>query len=313
MDDLEIDMVVCSPAMQAVMAQAKRVAGTNAAVLITGESGTGKEGLARTIHRCSLRCGHPWVDVNCGALPDHLVESELFGHEKGAFSGAESGKPGFFELANKGVLFLDEVGELDPKAQVKLLRVLDGASYFRLGGVRKVSVDVRIVAATNRDLRLAVDEGRFRRDLYYRLAQFQINVPPLRERVADILPLAEKFLREHSDRASFASAAVAALEKYAWPGNVREVRNAVTHAVIMTKQLEIEVADLPPEIGAPAAAGKGAGGTHLDKLEKNAILDMLSQTGGHQERAAQMLGISRRTLYRKLKNYSPDNSPESVH
>ena len=306
-------MVVCSPAMQELVAQAKRVALTNASVLIVGESGTGKELLARAIHRGSIRCGRPWVDVNCGALPDHLVESELFGHEKGAFSGAESGKQGLFELADKGILFLDEVGELDPKAQVKLLRVLDGATYFRLGGVRKVTVDVRIVAATNRDLRLAVDAGQFRRDLYYRLAQFQIKVPPLRERVPDILPLAERFLREHSDRASFSPAAAAALEKYAWPGNVREVRNAVTHAVIMTKQLQIEPGDLPPEIGAPAASGQEGPPSRLENMEKNAILEMLSQTGGHQERAAQMLGISRRTLYRKLKNYSPDGAPsESI-
>jgi DNA-binding NtrC family response regulator len=299
--------------MQDVVAQAKRVALTNAAVLIVGESGTGKEWLARLIHQGSIRCGHPWVDVNCGALPDHLVESELFGHEKGAFSGADSGKQGLFELAHKGILFLDEVGELDPRAQVKLLRVLDGATYFRLGGVRKVTVDVRIVTATNRDLRLAVEAGQFRRDLYYRLAQFQIKVPPLRERVADILPLAQRFLSEHSDRATFSPASEAALEKYAWPGNVREVRNAVTHAVIMTKQLEIEPGDLPPEIGAPPMGNKETPGTHLDNLEKNAILEILTQTGGHQERAAQMLGISRRTLYRKLKNYSPDGAPsESI-
>ena len=190
-------LVVRSESLKRVMKLAEKVARHPAAVLIIGETGTGKEMIARTIHNSSLRCNNALVDVNCAAIPEHLVESELFGYEKGAFSGADSLKPGFFELADKGTLFLDEIGDLDLKVQVKLLRVLDGVPYYRLGGSKKVSVDVRVVAATNRDLEEHVRAGRFRSDLYHRLAQFKLEVPPLRDRPEDVLGIAEQVLHQH--------------------------------------------------------------------------------------------------------------------
>src|SRR6202049_3751477 len=193
---LGMPAVVRSKAMETLLALVERGAPTNATVLITGETGSGKELIARAVHHYSLRHSKPWVDVNCAALPEHLMESELFGYEKGAFSGADSTKPGLFELANTGTLFLDEIGELDRKMQVKLLRVLDGAPYYRLGGTRKVSVDVRIIAATNQDLEEMVRNGRFRNDLFHRLGQIAITVPPLRERREDIVPIAEYFLQQ---------------------------------------------------------------------------------------------------------------------
>ncbi len=202
--------IISSPGMRQLIELVERIAQTNAAVLITGESGSGKELIARAVHHYSLRCAKPWVDVSCAALPEHLVESELFGYEKGAFSGADSPKPGLFELANHGTLFLDEVGELEPRMQVKLLRVLDGVAYYRLGGTRKVTVDVRIVAATNQDLEHMVETGQFRGDLYHRLGQICLRVPPLRERPEDIVPLAEHFLKQTNPRLIFSGEALQA-------------------------------------------------------------------------------------------------------
>src|ERR1700760_2225903 len=197
------ELIVRSEALQRVMKLAEKVARHPAAVLIIGETGTGKEMIARSIHNHSLRCNNPWVDVNCAAIPEHLVESELFGYEKGAFSGADAMKPGFFEMAHKGTLFLDEIGDLDLKVQVKLLRVLDGVPYYRLGGSKKVSVDVRVVAATNQNLEELVRAASFRSDLYHRLAQFKLELPPLRERPEDILGIAEQLLHEHYPESSF--------------------------------------------------------------------------------------------------------------
>src|SRR3984893_16384873 len=194
---LGMKAVVHSDAMCSLLTQAERVARSTATVLILGESGSGKEVLARAIHHYSNRSQKPWVDLNCGALPEHLIESELFGYERGAFSGADSTKQGLFELAHQGTIFLDEIGELDPRMQVKLLLVLDGTPYYRLGGVRKVTADVRVVVATNQNLEKAAAEGRFRRDLYHRLSQFTLRVPPLRERPEDIVPLAQYFLAQH--------------------------------------------------------------------------------------------------------------------
>src|SRR6266852_5370438 len=185
---LGVPAVFASDAMRHVLSQVEKVAVSNATILITGESGSGKEVIARAVHHYSLRCSKSWVDVNCAALPENLLESELFGHEKGAFSGADTAKPGLFELANHGTMFLDEIGDLDPRMQVKLLRVLDGAPYYRLGGVKKVSVDVRLIAATNQDLKTAVKHGRFRSDLYHRLSRIKLAVPSLRERLDDIVP-----------------------------------------------------------------------------------------------------------------------------
>src|SRR3954463_5384121 len=211
--------------MRRLMQMVERVARSNASVLITGETGSGKEFIARALHHHSLRCSKPWIDLNCAALPEHLVESELFGYEKGAFSGADSLKQGLFELANGGTLFLDEIGELEPKIQVKLLRVLDNVPYYRLGGNKKVSVDVRIIAATNQDLTAAVKTGRFRSDLYHRLGQIQLRIPPLRERPDDVEALAQYFLDQNSPGLRFSAEALKRLREYKWLGNVRELRN----------------------------------------------------------------------------------------
>jgi len=294
--------------MRQLLELVERIAQTNAAVLITGESGSGKELIARAVHHYSLRCSKPWVDVSCAALPEHLVESELFGYEKGAFSGADSAKQGLFELANHGTLFLDEVGELETRMQVKLLRVLDGVAYYRLGGVRKVSVDVRIVAATNQDLEDMVDCGKFRGDLYHRLGQICLRVPPLRERQEDIIPLAQHFLRQSNPRTAFSAEALRILESHSWPGNVRELRNVVTKAAVLARDVEILGEDLvlpqaKPRKEATPITSLSTTGASLDGMEKTMILRVLAQTNGHQQRAAELLGISRRTLSRKLKLY----------
>jgi transcriptional regulator with PAS, ATPase and Fis domain len=239
------------------------------------------------------------------------VESELFGYEKGAFSGADTPKPGLFELAHHGTLFLDEVGELEPRMQVKLLRVLDGVAYYRLGGTRKVTVDVRIVAATNQDLEQMVETGSFRGDLYHRLGQICLRVPPLRERPEDIVPLAEHFLKQTNPRLSFSGEALQILAGHRWPGNVRELRNVVTKAAVLARDTEIGAVDL---LLAPRRAPVAAATTvltvpsalpseNLDGMEKTTILRVLAQTNGHQQKAAELLGISRRTLSRKLKLY----------
>ena len=244
--------VVRSDSLKRVMKLVEPVARHPAAVLIVGETGTGKEMIARSIHNCSLRCNNPWVDVNCAAIPEHLVESELFGYEKGAFSGADTMKPGLFEMADKGTLFLDEIGDLDLKIQVKLLRVLDGISYYRLGGSKKVGVDVRVVAATNQDLEMLVKAGRFRSDLYHRLAQFKLELPPLRERPEDLLGVAEQLLQEHYPESRFTSDAVRAMFAYGWPGNVRELKNSVFHAVMVAKNPQVQIWSFPKFLSATA-------------------------------------------------------------
>jgi DNA-binding NtrC family response regulator len=305
---LGMPAIVASDAMARVFENAQRVARASVAVLVTGETGSGKEIVARAIHQMSLRCSKPWVDINCGALPELLMESELFGHEKGAFSGADSAKAGLFELAHTGTLFLDEVGELDPRMQVKLLRVLDGVPYYRLGGQRKTTVDVRIVAATNQDLERAVASGRFRSDLFHRLNEYQIRIPPLRERVEDIVPLAEYFLGQHSEHGRFAPETAAALREYSWPGNIRELRNAVVNAVIAARSYEIGVEDLPARVRTRTPRVVEGGDLRLQGLEREAILGALAITDGHHQRAADLLGISRRTLTRKLRIYRGDNA-----
>ena len=239
-------------------------------------------------------------------LPEHLLESELFGYDKGAFSGADSSKPGLFELAHQGTIFLDEIGELDPRMQVKLLRVLDGTPYYRLGGVRKVTADVRVVVATNQDLEKAVGEGRFRRDLYHRLSQFTLRVPPLRERLEDIVPLASYMLDQQNSSLRFSEAAISALRAHSWPGNVRELRNAVVQGAVLANGPAIEVSDLPlggRSVFSPAENPIQDRADNLDGMERRMILDALAATNGHQQRAADRLGISRRTLSRKLKTY----------
>ncbi|HEX6465672.1 MAG TPA: sigma-54 dependent transcriptional regulator [Terriglobales bacterium] len=322
---LGVTAVLHSSALRELMEKVQRIAQSQAAVMIVGETGSGKEIIARALHHYSLRCSKPWVDVNCAALPEHLVESELFGYEKGAFSGAESSKPGFFELAHTGTLFLDEVGELEPKTQVKLLRVLDGTPYYRLGGLRKVSVDVRVIAASNRSLEEATEAGAFRRDLYHRLCQIQLKVPPLRDRRDDIVPLAEFFLQQQYPEMKFSSEVLQTLLQYSWPGNVRELRNVVLAAAALARNNRILLEDLPANVPQSATAKPGTPSqpsisveavedaseedeplAPLDEMEKNLIMRTLNQTEGHQQRAAQMLGISRRTLSRKLKAYAFD-------
>jgi two-component system response regulator HydG len=299
---LGMKAVIASESMHQLLALAERVARSNATVLILGESGSGKEVLARAIHHFSARSQKPWVDLNCGALPEHLIESELFGYDRGAFSGANSNKPGLFELAHQGTIFLDEIAELEMKMQVKLLRVLDGVPYYRLGGVKKVCVDVRIVAATNQELETAVAEGRFRSDLYHRLTQITLRVPPLRKRVEDIAPLASHFLALHDPSLRFSPDALDILMRHSWPGNIRELRNVVMRAAVLSMGDEICAADLPLE--PPGQNGYSAhGSSSLEGMERKMILDALHSTNGHQQKAAAKLGISRRTLSRKLKIY----------
>jgi DNA-binding NtrC family response regulator len=301
---LGVSAVFGSDVMRNVLAMVEKVAPTNATVLITGESGTGKEVIARAIHHYSLRCSKSWVDVNCAALPENLLESELFGYEKGAFSGADSSKPGLFELANHGTLFLDEIGDLDLRMQVKLLRILDKAPYYRLGGVKKVSVDVRLVTATNQDLKTAVQQGRFRSDLYHRLCQIKISVPPLRDRGDDIMPLAMHYLTEEKPGLTFSREAIEKLCSYAWPGNVRELRNAVVRAAILAPGTEVAIADLSEELSEQNFTSSLHSLARLDVLERSAILKALDETDGHQQKAANKLGISKRTLQRKIKSYA---------
>jgi DNA-binding NtrC family response regulator len=305
---LGVTAVFASRAMQSLLQLVERVARTSASVLVTGETGSGKEIVARAVHHYSLRTNRPWVDFSCAALPEHLVESELFGHEKGAFSGADSAKAGLFEMAHTGTLFLDEIGELDLRIQVKLLRVLDGVPYYRLGGQKKVGVDTRIVAATNQDLEDLVKRRQFRGDLFYRLNQCEIRVPPLRERRDDIIPLAEFFLHRHSPQAHFSESVKAALERHSWPGNIRELRNVVTRAVVEAREYEVTLDDLPPLRAARPPAGPA--GSRLDGMEREAILAALHQNAGHHQKAADVLGISRRTLTRKLKLYRAGGAEE---
>jgi PAS domain S-box-containing protein len=303
----DTQFILASPVMHKFMGLVERVAGHTETVLVTGETGTGKELIARTVHESSNRRSRPWVDINCAALPENLVESELFGYEKGAFSGADSSKPGLFELADKGTLFLDEIGELQLQTQGKLLRVLDGQPFYRLGGHRKIKVDVRIVAATNQDLEEAVKQGRFRRDLFHRLGQFQLRVPPLRERPEDTVALAEHFLRLKSPGKNFSAQAISALLSHSWPGNIRELRNLVARMAMESSGADIDFSKLTAALtGEPVAMRQTASLPvgNLDSMEEQMIIKALERTGGHRTLAAEQLGISRRTLSRKLKEYN---------
>src|SRR5260221_327205 len=268
---LGMPAVVGSKVMEDLLSLVARVARTSATVLITGETGSGKELIARAIHHYSLRHPKPWVDVNCAALPEHLMESELFGYEKGAFSGAGSTKPGLFELADTGTLFLDEIGELDHKMQVKLLRVLDGTPYYRLGGVRKISVDVRVLAATNVNLEEAVSAGRFRSDLYHRLSQIHLKVPPLRERPDDLPGLVELFLQQQESSYHFSPGAIEALRRHSWPGNVRELRNLVSKLLVFADGPCIEASDLTLASHNTAPASNHISNLSLEQIEKEMV------------------------------------------
>ncbi|MBL9025797.1 MAG: sigma-54-dependent Fis family transcriptional regulator [Myxococcales bacterium] len=296
-----------SAAMQKVYAVAKRVASSRATVLITGESGTGKGELARAIHQLSPREKMPFVSVHCAALAESLLESELFGHEKGSFTGADRRRPGRFEQAHGGTLFLDEVGEIPPLTQVKLLRVLQERTFERVGGNEPITVDVRLVAATNRDLLQDVREGRFREDLYFRLNVVHIEMPPLRLRGNDILLLAEHFLHRfalenHKRVVGFTEKAKGKLMSYRWPGNVRALENAIERAVVLCENPRIDDSDLPFD-AVPDTAGLRVPGSTMAEIEKYAILKTLEAVGGSTSRAAEMLDISVRTIQYRLHEY----------
>ncbi|HTX71775.1 MAG TPA: sigma-54 dependent transcriptional regulator [Rectinemataceae bacterium] len=299
-----------SSEMKKVFDLVRRVAPTRASVMVTGESGVGKELVADAIHNMSPRRDGPLVKVHCAALAESLLESELFGHEKGSFTGAQARKRGRFELANEGTLFLDEIGEINQNVQIKILRVLQERNFERVGGEETVEVDVRIVAATNRDLKKEIAEGRFREDLYYRLNVVNIHVPPLRERRDDIPLLAMAFLREFAEEndkrlEGFDPKARQVLYSYTWPGNVRELRNCVESSVVMAKGPLVGVEDLPPSIRSSGEEHdiKVPAGSSLDEAEKILIRETLAAQGGNKSRTAEVLGIGRKTLYQKIEEY----------
>jgi len=366
-----------SPAIQQIRETIRQVAPTNIAVLITGESGSGKELVARALHELSPRRGKPLIIVNCGAIPEGILESELFGHQKGAFTGAVESRKGYFELANGGTIFLDEIGEMPLHTQVKLLRVLEDKEFMRVGGSQPLKVDVRIIAATNKDLQKAVQQGSFRADLYYRLNAIQIHVPPLRERKEDIPLLVEKFAQDFCRENNilfegFTDGAMEAMKNHPWPGNVRELKNFVEKVIVLEKGGRIDEADLlkylspheavdhtypvplhvPPDKAEreliyrvllelksdmeiiknllmrqwlaqprslkpwiPAASevpvtaeevGEEESGVSLKEMERNLIKTTLDKCKGNRRKAARILKISERTLYRKLKEYGLD-------
>ena len=309
----EVQLVGESPAMQQIKATIHRVAPTNATVLIRGESGVGKELVARALHLCSTRAAKPFVCLNCAALAESLLESELFGHEKGAFTGATERKIGKFEAANGGTIFLDEIGELSPTAQAKLLRIIEGHPYERVGGSEPIRVNVRVIAATNRPLEEAVRSGQFRRDLYYRLQVVEILVPPLRERRQDIPLLAEFFLRQFVAQTGrkirgFTPAAMKKLQEHTWPGNVRELRNTIERAVVLASGPVIDAEDiwlapLGRESASPVSRQQGYEPIPLEELEKRHILATLEHTRWNKSQAARILGIERSTLDRKIHAY----------
>jgi len=317
------DIVAESPQMKEILRLIKRVAASDTSVLVTGESGTGKELVAQAIHRLSPREDSTFVDLNCAALQDSLLESELFGHETGAFSGAKNRKLGLFEIADAGTLFLDEVMEMPMQLQSKLLRALETRSFFRVGGVKKVDVDVRLVAATNRDPQKSIADGVFRADLLYRINSFEINIPPLRERREDIEPIARHLLKKiaGNDAPELTDQAIDSLVSYSWMGNVRQLRNCLERAVLLSDNGKITNKELAPEVvfntaapnvsvsynqpqeDAKSSFHNVATPTNLKDIEKQQIINALDKTGWHRGKTAELLGISPSTLYRRLRQY----------
>ncbi len=304
--------------MNSVFQLMEKIARVDGTVLVTGESGTGKELVARAIHFASPRKDGPFVVVNCGAIPRDLIESEFFGHVKGAFTDARTEKTGKFELAHEGTIFLDEVGELSQDAQVKLLRALGEREIVKVGGTETIPVDVRVIAATNKNLEEQVRKGAFREDLYFRLAVLSLELPPLRERGEDIPLLAEHFVRKYAkelgkEASGVTDAAMARLAAYPWPGNVRELENVVYEAMVMAEGPWVDEAALPSRLRSPVAQTDGADPSArppqalreavqgvTERAEKEIILDALRQTGGNRTRAARLLGVSRKTLFNKM-------------
>jgi len=316
-----------SPVMRGLITKVQQVAPSTANILIIGESGTGKEIFANALHTASQRRNQPMIKVNCAALPDTLLESELFGYEKGAFTGATGRKPGRFELADGGTLFLDEIGDMPKHLQVKLLRVLQEGEFERLGATKTIRVDVRIIAASNKDLMDGVKAGTFREDLFYRLNVITLKLPPLRQRREDIPLLVDTFLKKYSEKngkliRGISREALDALEGYDWPGNVRELENAIEQAVVLTSVDIIGFSDLPSSIQPREAANPSSilvpVGTPMKAIEQLVISEMLKMTGGDKELAAKLLGISSRTIYRKLEidtshDAAPSNPQNDIH
>jgi len=300
------NIIAKSSKMRQVIEIIKVVAKSNATVLVAGESGTGKELIARAIHSQSYRKDKPFIAVSCAALPESLLESELFGHEKGAFTGAHAQRKGKFEAANRGTLFMDEIGEMSANIQVHLLRVLEEKEFARVGGNELIKVDVRVISATNKDMKQAIANSQFREDLYYRLNVVPIELPPLRERKEDIPLLAQHFLKKFAvenqkEIIDFSPEATDFLLKYKWPGNVRELENAIERAVILAKSPYIEATDLAQE-NLPMTHSVPPGGS-LKEVERERILSVLNETGGNRSETARILGVSRATLYNKIKEY----------
>ncbi len=310
------EMIGQHPVLERVRSLIRKIAATDATVLVEGESGTGKEVVARMLHAGSSRAQHPFVAVNCGAIPAELLESEMFGHERGAFTGALGSRPGLFQLAHRGTIFLDEIGEMSAGLQVKLLRVLQEREVRPVGSDRSVKVDVRIIAATNKDLQAEVASGRFREDLYYRLNVVPVTLPPLRERRSDIPLLVEHFLAKHVDRhrhtaLSITDDAMVRLWEHSWPGNVRELENLIERVVILAENEAVEVSDLPASLrarrspsNAPTLKIEEWGGdlhTVVKNFELGLIADAMSRTGGNKRAAAVLLGVNRTTLIDKLR------------
>jgi DNA-binding NtrC family response regulator len=313
------NIVARSPKMQEVLATVERVASTNSTVLIGGESGVGKDLVAHLIHQRSRRSGGPFIKINSTAIPENLLESELFGYEKGAFTGATTSKPGKFELADKGTLFLDEIGDVPPATQVKLLRVLQERSFERLGGTRTLKVDVRLVAATNRDLRAALEEGTFRQDLYYRLNVVPIDIPPLRDHKEDIPDLVnlfiERFAREAGkDIGGISADALAALTAFHWPGNVRELENIIERGVALSNGGELQLSDIHLDSTRTKAPGDSHAllpeGMTLEQWEDEMIREALRRANGNKSQAARLLGLSRNALRYRLSKIGIADDPD---
>jgi DNA-binding NtrC family response regulator len=303
-------LVTDDPALKDILTTVERVAPADLPVLIQGESGTGKELIARALHRLSPRATHPFVAINCGAVPENILESELFGHEKGAFTGAQIRKPGLFEVADRGVVFLDEVGEIASSVQVKLLRAIETREFFRVGGTRPVQADLRIVSATNKNLKSEMQSGAFREDLYYRLNGVTIKLPPLRERKGDIPLLARYFLDRLSPQKKLTREAVEALRSYAWPGNVRELQMVLQRAALLSSKSTLDAQDLPLDVrdqNWQAAAVRTE--LTLAEMEREYIETVLRQHDGHRGRTAKALGIDPKTLYNKLGPERPRKKP----
>jgi DNA-binding NtrC family response regulator len=297
-------LIAASPAMRELLEAVKKVAGADIPVLITGESGSGKELVARELHRNSARSENSFVAINCAAIPETMIESEIFGFEKGAFSGAHARKPGLLEIAHHGTFFLDEIGDMPAALQVKLLRVIETGTFFRLGGTGERKVEVRVVSATNKDLRAETAGGRFREDLYYRIGALTFRVPPLRERPEDIPLMVEHFSRNNAafGKKSFSAGAMKALIRYPWPGNVRELQNVVQRALLLAKGEVIEEEDLPSDVG----ECRKIESRRLEDIEREHILNVLRESGGHRGKAAEILGIDPKTLYRKIAHYETE-------